>query len=127
MPWLDALAELNAAVLDPEHGVGEYITLADATELQAVFSPGNEPGWAFGAGVTEALDAMPQPAVQVLAADYDANAEQLAVGQALSARGTQYLVAEPGEPDGHGLVRVALMPAQDQDDPTSGAGDWRWR
>lgn len=106
---------------------GEPVTLASAAEVRALFTLNNPPGWGYGTELTDALEAQPQPTIRITDADATTHATQLAVGALLSVRGTTYAVAEPPEPDGHGLTTVHLAHRQPQDAADSGADEWRWR
>ncbi|MEA3641293.1 MAG: hypothetical protein VBE63_15315 [Lamprobacter sp.] len=136
MTWQAAIAALNTAVLDLEHGFGEPLTLADGSQIQGLFTLNNPIGYGYGVELTDALEQQPQPTLRLLEADATTHAAQLATGQPVTitrddqktgdTKQVTYIIAEPPEPDGHGMSRVALMDEQPQDtDPN--AETWRWR
>jgi len=128
MTWQAAIADLNTAVLDLEHGFGESFLLADGGQIQAIFTLNNPAGWGAGADLVDALDAAPQPSLQLATAQAISHDSQLGIGAAITRMATadRYIIAEDPEHDGHGLTRLALTPAQAQDsDPD--AEDQRWR
>lgn len=107
---------------------GEVFTLADASTIKAVFTLNNPEGYGYGVELTDALEQIPQPSLRLLETDATTHAAQLAIGKPViqNATGTTYLIAEPPEPDGHGMTRIALMPEQAQDaDPTAETQRWR--
>jgi hypothetical protein len=125
LTWQRQLESIANAAVDPA-AFGEPITLADASVISAVFTLNNPTGWGYGTELTDALEQQPQPTLHLTDADASTHAAQLSVGALITARATTYAIAEPPEPDGHGLTRLALMATQPQDsDPAAGAQRWR--
>lgn len=126
LTWGQQLESITDAAVDTA-AFGEPVTLADTTQIIALFNPGLTPGWGFGQSIPEALDALPQPSIDLQDAVYQAQAALLQPGLTITHNAIAYRIAEPAEPDGHGLTRLALMPAHDTSAPTATSGDPRWR
>lgn len=121
MSWLAAEQALAGTIVQ---AFSEPVTLADASVISAVFDLNNPQGWGLGAGVQDMLDAQPQPTLQLTEAAYAEHARFLEPGRSIAARGIGYVIAEPAEPDGAGLMRLTLMAHQPQDHPATGAERW---
>jgi hypothetical protein len=106
---------------------GEPVTLADSTEIIALFNPGITPNWGLNQDLGEALNSLPEPSLQLTDSQAALHAAFLTPGLSITHNATVYRIAGPAEPDGHGLTRIPLMPAQDTSAPTATTGAPRWR
>ena len=105
MTWESALADLNAAVLDPA-AFGEVVTLPGGGLVYGIFDAKGTPAPDYGPvqGIAGRPSAQPNPFVALLAAD----AAGLKIGSApVTVRGLTYRVTQI-DPDGSGMVRVEL-------------------
>lgn len=106
--WTDHLADLNAAVTDPA-AFGEPVIRPDTTEVSGIFDPrGDLPGAAWPEiGAALRLSQQGNPVVYLA----EAAAAGLAENDRLTIRGADYVITRL-DPDGSGLVRLELMPAE---------------
>lgn len=106
--WAEILQDIADVQID---AFGETVTLADGTQIQAVVTITNPPGFGLEVGFADRFSQQAQMTIALPDAAASTHSAQLARGQRLTVRVADYLVADDPDADGNGCTHIPLNPA----------------